>query len=378
MSYGTVQAEKMTTESGYSLGAGNASSFKNRLINGNFYIWQRGTTVTSVGIDTFGPDRFKQWANSGTETGRGTWSQSTDVPSGQGFQYSCKLAVTTAQASFSSSEGYSFEQRIEANNVYDLAYGTAGAKSIVVSFWAKTNKTGTYTVAVSNNGTSSTNVYKQTVSLTSSWAKYEVTIPGDTSLAMTSTGTNQGMFVSIMLSNGVTSAATSSWVAYSLGNRTATGQVNFYDSTSNELFITGFQMEVGTVATSFDFRSYGTEFSLCQRYYYKIANTSDATSVPFGLGYTRANNAIRPFINFQVQMRVRPTSVETSGTASHYMVYYAGDANAVCTSVPSFDIASRETALLGAEVSGTPFPSGGVTYLRSNSTSAYLAFSAEL
>jgi hypothetical protein len=293
----------------------NNQTMRNRIINGGMYIWQRGTTVTSVGIDTFGPDRYKQWANDGGETGRSTWSQSTDVPSGQGFPYSCKIAVTTAQASFSSSQGYSFEQRIEANNIYDLAYGTAGAQPITLSFWAKSNKTGTYTVAIGNNGTAATNVYKQTVSLTSSWAKYTVTIPGDTSLATTSTANGQGMFVSIMLSNGATSAVTNTWQTYSLQNRTATGQVNFYDSTSNELYITGVQLEEGTAASPFENRLYGTELSLCQRYYSVVTNgTGSAAYGPYGL----CRNALTlcASSSLPVTMRATPSASFTvnSGT----------------------------------------------------------------
>jgi hypothetical protein len=289
-------------------GANNVGlSFKNRIINGGFDIWQRGTTVTGVGIDTFGPDRFKQWAQDGSETGRATWSQSTDVPTGQGFQYSSKLAVTTAQASFTASQGYAFEQRIEANNVYDLAFGTSGAASTTVSFWAKTTKAGTYTVAVLNNGSAATNVYKQTVSLTSTWTKYQITIPGDTSLATTATSNGQGMALSIMLSNGATSTATTSWVTYSLANRTATGQVNFYDSTSNELYVTGVQLEKGTVATSFDVLSYTTEFQLCQRYFSRVVGASSSLALFMRQNAVGSGNSTSLIYTFKATMRAAPT-----------------------------------------------------------------------
>lgn len=310
-----------TSVSGVSLGAGNASIMKNRIINGSFNVWQRGTSITSVGVDTYGPDRFKQWASAGSETGLSTWSQSTDVPSGQGFQYSSQLAVTTAQASFSSSQGYAFAQRIEANNIYDLSYGTSGAKTTTVSFWAKSTKTGTYTAYLINYGSASTNVYKQTVSLTSSWAQYTLTFAGDTSLATTTTGNATGFEFGIMLSNGATSALTNSWVSLSLANKTATGQVNFYDTIGNTLNITGVQLEIGSQATGYEYRMYGQELALCQRYY---QTSTIGTPVDFsgGFGGTVYASGTQAFgcATFKITMRASPT-----------VVLYDGNGAGVCT-----------------------------------------------
>jgi hypothetical protein len=359
----TVSSTGLAMATGQTISTANTYGFKNRLLNGYFNVWQRGTTVTSVGIDTFGTDRWRQWANSGTQTGISTWSQSTDVPTGQEFEYSCKIAVTTAQASFSASQGYAFQQRIEANNVYDFAYGTSGAKSVTLSFWAKTTKTGTYTVALTNDGTSSSNVYKQAVSLTSSWAKYQITIPGDTSLAINTTGTSQGSSVSIMLSNGTTSAVTNTWQAYSLGNTTATGQVNFFDSTSNELYITGFQLEVGSQATSFDFRSIGTELLLCYRYYFGGFQSQGGTCY--------SATVLPLYAQFPVSMRAAPTVSFKTGTSSVVVDIYGGGGGA-----STIDFTDHLT-VNGGRVSLLR-PSGGVLGIPFDLTSDSLQASAEL
>lgn len=367
----TVSSTGLALATNQTISTANTYGFKNRLMNGYFNVWQRGTTVTSVGIDTFGTDRWRQWANSGTQTGISTWSQSTDVPTGQEFEYSCKIAVTTAQASFSASQGYAFQQRIEANNVYDFAYGTSGAKSVTLSFWAKTTKTGTYTVALTNDGTSSSNVYKQAVSLTSSWAKYQITIPGDTSLAITSTGTSQGSSVSIMLSNGTTSAVTNTWQAYSLGNTTATGQVNFFDSTSNELYITGFQLEVGSQATSFDFRSIGTEFALCQRYYQQRGGNS--ADERFASGFTYITTQGRFIYPTRVVMRSSPTLTVNSGT--DFNIEVAGAA--IASTSLSLDQPSPEIIAINCNVA-SGLTTGQGCQLQARTSSSRIMFSAEL
>ena len=216
-----------------------------------------------------------------------------------------------------------------------------------------------------------------TISAANTWEQKTVTIAGDTSGTWLYTN-GIGMRVSFSMAAGSSYSGTANaWASTLLFQ--PTGSTNVIGTNGATFYITGVQLEKGSTATSFDYRPYGTELRLCQRYYYKIGPQPDsATGTPFALCYTRSSNGVRPFINFPTPMRVKPTSVETSGTAAHYTVYYANDSNASCTSVPDYDIASNLTALLGAVVSGTPFPSGGITYLRSASTSAYLAFSAEL
>ena len=343
----------------------NNQTMRNRIINGAMTIDQRNNGAAVTG-QQYLVDRWRSWFDPGTYS----FQQVTDAPAG--FTNSLRVTKTnTTQSSY----GF-IAQYIEGFNCADLAFGTANAQPVTVSFWVKSSVTGAFTVAIGNSAENRWYGANYSISAANTWEYKTVTIPGDT------TGTwltNNGIGVQLSFNFGQAASAQAAGVwTTSFNARAATGSTNLGTTNGATWQVTGVQLEEGTAASPFENRLIGTELALCQRYYYRMSNTSDAGSVPFGLGFTRASNAIRPFINFPVQMRVRPTGVETSGVASHYSVYYAGDAIAVCNAVPDFDIASRETALLGAAVSGTPFPAGGVTYFRSNSTSAYLGFSAEL
>lgn len=253
---------------------------RNKLINGDMRVIQRGATTTNIGQDAYGAcDRWKQWAADGSETGRCTMSQSTDVPSGQPFKYSKKLQVTTAQTSLASTAAYKLVQRIEANNCWDLGFGAAGY--VAVSFWAKVeNKPGTYCVSFWLYGQSSNKVLVREVSLTTSWAKYTLILPTDaTQNIVTGNGTGIEFGIGLMAGSGIRSGSTSNdWVAAAVASTFTANQVNFYDSTSNALYLTGAQFEKGSVVTPFENRLLGLEDYLCKRYY-QSANFAGVPSV---------------------------------------------------------------------------------------------------
>ncbi len=287
----------------YMMASSGSLTGRNKIINGSMIIAQRGTTITGVGQDSYGScDRWKQWAADGSETGAATSSQSTDVPANQGFRFSKKLQVTTAQTSIAGTAAYKLVQRIESVNCGDLGFGSTG-KYITISFWAKVkNKPGTYCVSLWFYGASSNKTIVREVSLTTSWAKYTITIPTDSTQNVvnnTSTGIELGLglFAGASIRNGNTS---SDWVAGATASTFTSNQVNFYDSTSNALYITGVQLEAGAVPTPFEHRQYTTELQLCQRYYlaYTVASTCTSWSV---------NSTQNLAIGFPVQMRAGPT-----------------------------------------------------------------------
>lgn len=243
---------------------GYPTSFKNRIHNGSFNVWQRSTPITGVGVDGRATDRWFQWAAAGGQSGRTTWSQETsDLPTG--FTTGLNISVTTTQASPSSGEAYAANIRTEGQDFQDLAWGTSSAKSITVSFWAKTNKTGTYCVYL-NHSSASTKYNIREVSLTNTWTYYTLTFSGDTSQVITNdTQGRLALYIGLMAGSGLkTGTAGDAW---NTGYGFTTNQVNFFDSTSNVMRITGVQMEAGPVATPFEFRPYAVELALCQRYY---------------------------------------------------------------------------------------------------------------
>ncbi len=235
---------------------------KNLIINGDMRISQRGTSFANASGYTL--DRFTF-----TDTGSGefTVSQSTDVPSGQGFASSMKLDCTTANASLGSSDQVRQIHKIEGYNLQQLSYGTSAAKSLTMSFWVKSNKTGIYCVTLSqeDNGYASyTSEY--TISASNTWEKKTLTFDGDTSGVINN---DNGAGLWVMFAFGAGSGrhiAADSWIS-SYGLATS-NQVNLSDSTSNELYLTGVQLEVGTTATPFEHLQYGQQLAMCQRYFY--------------------------------------------------------------------------------------------------------------
>ena len=239
---------------------------KNLFINGGMNVWQRSTSA-SVSTDTY--STVDRWKTRVVFMGAFTISRSTDVPSAQGFGYSTKWDCTTADASPGSFDRLVLEQRIEGQNLQHLLKGTSSAKKLTLSFWVKSNKTGTY-IARIYDGDNTRHICKAyTIDTASTWEKKEITFDGDT------TGTldndNGGsLWVQFWLGAGSTYTSgtlDTSWGAEVAAN-SAVGQVNLADSTSNEFYITGIQLEVGSTASGFEFEPYEAILRKCHRYFY--------------------------------------------------------------------------------------------------------------
>jgi len=366
----------MTLAVNIAQGGSNNVTMRNRIINGAMVIDQRnaGASVTNIAGSVYTLDR---WQAAADQASKFTVQQGALNNTLLNFSYA--LAVTSLSSySVPASETYLIRTKIEGFNIADLNWGSANAKPITLSFQVYSSLTGTFGGALANSGSGRTYPFSYTISSANTWTTISITIAGDTSGTWLTTN---GIGIEIRFSLGVGSTYSGTAGSWSSSNYySSTGATSVVGTNGATWYVTGVQLEAGTTASPFEYRQYTTEFTLCQRYYYKISVQSgdSASSCPFALGYTNSSSTMRPFLTFPTPMRVRPTSVETSGTASHYTVYYANDATATCTAVPSFDVSSNLTVLLGAQVSGTPFPAGGITYLRSASTSAYLGFSAEL
>ena len=279
------------------------NNFRNIIINGDMSIAQRSTSVASITTTGYYTvDRF--YSSMGTA---GTWtqSQSTDVPTGQGFATSFKMDCTTANGSLSAGSSLAIQQGIEGQNLQYLKKGTANAESLTASFWVKSNKTGTY-VAELYDGDNSRQISKSyTISLADTWEKKTLTYAGDTTGAL---GNDNGNSLSLNFwlvagTNFSSGSLATSWQSYVAADR-AVGQVNLADDTANEWYITGVQLEAGTTASDFEFLPVDVNLARCQRYFQFIGGVEDA-AIAQGMS---SGSAVSVFtINYITTMRASPT-----------------------------------------------------------------------
>ena len=247
-----------------------ALSNRNIIINGAMQVAQRATSATGKGADPgyFTLDRMYYFEN-GTTDVRFTQSQSTDVPTGGGFGKSLKFDCTTADASLAVDNQLTLKHRIEGQNIQQLKWGTSSAEDVTLSFWINATKTGTYIVEFSRESRKISQAY--TVSSSDTWEKKTLTFVGDTGGSVVTNDSANRLEINFYMGVGTNySSGTleTTWTGGTNANR-AVGQVNAFDNTSNNILFTGLQLEVGTVATPFEHRSYGQELALCQRYYYQ-------------------------------------------------------------------------------------------------------------
>ncbi len=261
MPYGTVNADLMTTSDGVS--SSGLYGFKNRIINGAMTINQRGSSITSNGYSL---DRYLITAVSGSKM---TVQQSSDAPTG----FSNSLLITSSAATtIGSTDYYDIGQRIEGFNTYDLMFGTANAKTITISFWVKSSLTGTFGASLQNSAQNRSYPFTFTISTASTWTQISTTIAGDTS--GTWVGATAGIGMQLLFNLGTGSSTLGTAGAWTAGYIFPTGEVNILATNGATLQITGVQLEKGSTATSFDYRPYGTELQLCQRYFEIMENAS--------------------------------------------------------------------------------------------------------
>ena len=240
-------------------------NFRNILINGGMDIAQRGTS--STGVTSNGYYTCDRWNTIPINLGTWTLTQSTDVPTGQGFVSSFKLDCTTADASPAADDLFIFRQKIEGQNLQYIKKGTSSAESLTLSFWVKSNKTGTYIAELLDFDNSRQISQSYTISSADTWEKKTLTFAGDTTGAFDNDNA-QSLMVAFWLGAGsdyTSGTLSTSWTSTTNANR-AVGQVNLADSTSNEWYVTGVQLEAGTSASDFEFLPYDVNRARCERY----------------------------------------------------------------------------------------------------------------
>ena len=300
--------------------------YRNLIINGDMNIAQRGTSTAS--ITSSGYYTVDRWRTALGSLGTWTMSQDTDVPTGQGFAKSLKWDCTTADVSPSASDFALIEQRFEGQNLQHLKSGTPSAESLTLSFWVKSNKTGTYTLQFFKNNTTERHIVKTyTIISADTWEKKTLTFDGDTGEAITNDNSSR-LHVTWFLGAGTdrTSGTTpSTWATYAAENQVDDSQVNLADSTSNYINITGVQLEIGDAATPFEHRPFDAELARCKRYYEKSypIGTFAGSTVVAGRRQMGGSNAgattsflSGPVITFEVEKRTTPTIVLYDGSGN--------------------------------------------------------------
>jgi len=326
-------ASEVTNLTAYQTKALAQASNRNLIINGAMQVAQRGTSTASITTaDYRTADRFRFIPSS-----MGTWtmSQENDAPTGSGFAKSLKLLCTTADASPAAGDYVRLEQRIEGQNLQHIKKGTASAEQLTISFWVKTNKTGTYIVEI-NDDTNNRSVSKSyTVNASGTWEKETITFPADT------TGTianDNAMGLRVIFWQGVGTSYSSgtlgtTWATLTDANR-AVGQVNLADATNNYWQITGVQLEVGDTATPFEFKPVAQDLLECQRYYTEFnPQPGGDPAVLFGWG-NGSSDLQQMAYALPVAMRATPSMTTTPGAGAFSpKVLRAGSASTTVTNI---------------------------------------------
>ena len=358
-----------------------ALSNRNLIINGAMQVFQRATAATTVSNNTYQTaDRYRLFEST---DGAYTTERSTDTPSGSG--YSLKAVVTTADTSIAATQYASIEQYIEAQNLQHLEYGTSSAKTLTLSFFVKSNKTGTYTIALYKPDTTGYIFTKEyTIDSANTWEKKTITITptaGSTSFITSSGGVivndnGIGLAVGFNLAWGsnFTGGTSGSWSS-TVANYSTTNAVNWMDTVGNTFLISEVQLEVGDTATDFEHRTFADELQRCQRYFYSLdsADCNGNFLRFFGAFFYDASTADGPF-QMPVEMRSVPTLTAT-GTIGAY-----DGANTISSSGVTIGGDGSNKQTVNIVVAGL---SGGVQYrpcviLANSNKTSKIELSAEL
>ena len=297
-----TQASASTT---YLTQENNRTAFKNLIINGDMQVAQRSSSVAS--ITTGGYYTADRWNFGPSSMGTWTMSVENDAPTGSGFRKSAKVLCTTADASPASADEVVFIHKIEGQNLQQIAKGTSSAKQLTLSFWVKSNVTGTYVVSFYDNDNNRLVNPQYTISTSGTWEKKTLTVNADTTGAFDNDNASSlELYFTLGAGSSKTSGtSSSSWGSYSTANFAA-GQTNLAASTNNYWQITGVQLEVGSVATEFEFLPAQVELALCERYYQVLDIPVESLGAQYSSGGTAFYS--NPLV-FPTTMRTTPSSI---------------------------------------------------------------------
>jgi hypothetical protein len=355
------------------LNGGPLAGTRNRIINGDMRIDQRnaGASITPTTDGVFSMDR---WKLRNSAASKFSAQQSSTAPTG----FSKSLLITSLAATTpASGDYYAIQHVVEGYNASDLDWGTANAKSVTLSFWVRSSLTGTFGGSLTNYNNAQSYIFNYTISAANTWTQVVLPIAGPATGSWDST--NSGAFnITFALGMGSTFQSTAgSWIA---GNYFATSSATSVVGTNGATFyITGVQLEAGTVATPFERRSYGQELSLCQRYYYRVvSNVADNNYARLSIfGQCASSTTAFAEVLFPVSMRTNPTSLQTTGTANNYSLFNSAGSGVVATAL-AFNAGSAHSGEVLVTVASGLVAGNATVLIANNNTTAYLGWSAEL
>jgi hypothetical protein len=327
---GTTGTLTALTVNSNNISAVNSLGFRNRLINGDMRIDQRnnGASISLLSATGYAVDRWVTVAFGGTAGGFSA-QRVTDAPAG--FTNSLRITTTTADASITAADNYQLVQVIEGFNTADLAFGTASASTVTLSFWVKSSLTGTHSGALVNSADNRSYVFTFSVSAANTWEYKTITIPGDTS-GTWGTGNGGGISVKFNLGGGSDfQGASGSWAA--ANDYAATGAVQLVGTLNATFQLTGVQLEAGSVATPFEQIDYGRELIMCQRYAELVNYVVNAAGQNFQNVFYKTTKRASPTLSMTVGS-VSPATLN-SRAADYFTVDGFASINAVVQTLAS-------------------------------------------
>ena len=340
---------------------------KNRIINGDMRIAQRGTgAVNNLATDAYqGIDR---WSTYGNSADKYSTQQSTTAPTG----FTNSMLITSLAATSVGTGGlYLGIQYVEGFNAADLAWGTASAKTVTLSFWVRSSLTGTFGGSILNNARDRCYIFSYTISAANTWEQKTITITGDTSGTwLTNNGRGIGLYFSFGTGSSLSGTA-GSWGSSEL--YAPTGATSVVGTSGATFYITGVQLEQNTSATPFERRLYNQELANCQRYYWKVGGTSSGPYEAFGIGIATGTTNAYIHIQNPVIMRATPSAIEVTSTAN-FALY---DSGFTTPSSINVDILSPYITAVGVSATGLT-QNRAYRLIAGNSTLPRFAVTAEL
>jgi hypothetical protein len=340
--------------------------FKNRIINGAMMIDQRnaGASVTP----TAGAYTLDRYTANLAQASKLTIQQSSTAPTG----FINSLLVTSSSAySVLTGDYFNIQQNIEGLNIADLAWGTANAAPVTLSFWVRSSLTGAFGGSLRNNASDRSYPFTYTINSANTWEQKIITIAGDTSGTWLTTN-GIGIKVGFSLGAGATYSGTASaWAGANYFQ--PTGATSVVGTNGATFYITGVQLEKGSTATSFDYRPYGTELALCQRYC-PVFDASTGTGARI-LGYGRSTTSTDVSFEFPVTLRTPPTGITVS-SASNFNIFNPANGGSGAVTALTFSLGDIQGSILSATTTvATPTIAGGsLLQMYPNSTSAKIIF----
>ena len=347
---------------------------KNLVVNGAFQIAQRGTSSTTAGIKTV--DRFRTDYTGVDEapTQAQVELSASDTPYSLGFRFAYKVTNGNQTSGAGSGDFIGIDTNLEAQDIANSGWNYTSTSSFVtLSFWVKSSVAQNfYGYLFTSDGTSQIYPFETGSLSANTWTKVTKKIPGNSNLQFDN-NTNAGLQIQLWAFIGTTytdsSATLNQWAAFASGTRDPDNTSTWYTTNDATFEITGVQLEVSDHATSFQHRSIAEELLLCQRYYFRF---TPSTHGFYGVGNVDGGNQGQIIVNFPTEMRVKPTSLETTGTATDYQFRVTSSVN--CTGVPTIDSTTTLNAMVIPAASSHGFTDKSGAFFRAANNTSFLGF----